>query len=313
MDIDKTEVVCLRGTPVSPGLARGPLVVLADEAMSAPGGREDPRHESDRLRAAIAAASDRLAVLIQCAGDADAQTMLAFQVAMLEDPVVSDPAFAAIASGTALAPEAWRVAMDAQIREFHEADDLYFRARASDLRDIRDRVLRELAGAKTMQIAPGSIVVATDLPPSRFLEIAWDGGGLALMQGSPNSHVAMLARSRGVPMLVGVENVDLHGHAEAMIDTENAMLVASPDGRLAARLTSRQQRAELARAEIERYASRPATTADGERVLVLINIADGRELDNLEPLSCDGIGLVRTELMLRNAADLANEEMQYEA
>jgi phosphotransferase system enzyme I (PtsI) len=77
-------------------------------------------------------------------------------------------------------------------------------------------------------IAPGSIVVAADLPPSRFLEIAWDGGGVALTQGSANSHVAMLARSRGVPMLVGVEKADLSGHTEALIDTDNAVLVASP-------------------------------------------------------------------------------------
>ena len=98
---------------------------------------------------------------------------------MLADPVVTEPAFAAIEAG-GTAEQAWRTAMDAQIREYHEADDLYFRARASDLRDMRDRVLRKLGGAGANPIARGSIVVATDLPPSRFLEITWDGGGVAL-------------------------------------------------------------------------------------------------------------------------------------
>src|SRR5205085_3974882 len=142
-------------------------------------------------------------------------------------------------------------------REYHDAEDLYFRARASDLRDMRDRVLRQLAGETTAAIAPGSIVVATDLPPSRFLEIAWEGGGIALTQGSPNSHVAMLARSRGVPMLIGLEQLDLRGHAEALIDTENGILVVSPHGRVAVDFASRQQRAELARAEDERYVNAP--------------------------------------------------------
>jgi phosphotransferase system enzyme I (PtsI) len=311
MRADPGVVVCLRGTPVSPGLARGPLVLLDDEAVDTPPGAGDPAHESGRLRAAIDAASAELTALTEHARDASAQMILAFQVAMLDDPVVSDPVFAALATGVR-AEAAWRAAMEVQIREFHEAEDLYFRARASDLRDIRDRVLRKLAGATATPIPPGSIVVTADLPPSRFVEIAWDGGGLALTHGSPNSHVAMLARARGVPMLIGVEAVDLHGHAEAMIDTENAVLVASPDGSLAASFASRQRRAELVRVEAERYANAPAVTADGERVQVLINVADGRELDAFDPACCDGIGLVRTELMFRSVADIANEELHYD-
>jgi phosphotransferase system enzyme I (PtsI) len=123
----------------------------------------------------------------------------------------------------------------------------------------------------------------------------------------------MLARSRGVPMLVGVEQADLRGHTEALIDTDNAVLVASPDGRLAIDFASRQQRAEIARAEAERHVNAPALTLNGERVQVLVNIADGSELEKLDPTCCDGIGLVRTELILRTAADLADEEKQLDA
>jgi phosphotransferase system enzyme I (PtsI) len=251
MEGDTAAVVCLRGTPVSPGLARGRLVVLADERRLPSRVRGSAGEESSRMRAALAAASAELAALIERAGDGEAQAILAFQVAMLADPVVSERAFAAIEAGDA-AEHAWRTAMDFQISGYHEADDLYFRARASDLRDMRDRVLRKLGGATAPAIPPGSIVVAADLPPSRFLEIAWEGGGLALTQGSPNSHVAMLARSRGVPMLIGIEQADLRGHTEALIDTDNAVLVVSPDGELAVDFASRQQRAEIARAEAER-------------------------------------------------------------
>jgi len=310
MERDTAAVVCLRGTPVSPGLARGRLVVLADESPLPSRERGSVDQESSRMHAAIASASAELVALMERAGDAEAQAILAFQVAMLADPVVTEPAFAAFEAGAA-AEQAWRDAMDLQIREYHEADDLYFRARASDLRDMRDRVLRKLGGADAIAIAPGSIVVAADLPPSRFLEIAWDGGGVALTHGSPNSHVAMLARARGVPMLIGIEQADLRGHTEALIDTDNAMLVVSPDSRLAVDFASRQQRAGIARAEAERYVNAPAIAASGERVQLLINVADGSELERLDPACCDGIGLVRTELILRNAADLADEEKQY--
>jgi phosphotransferase system enzyme I (PtsI) len=178
---------------------------------------------------------------------------------------------------------------------------------------MRDRVLRKLNGAAATPIAPGSIVVAADLPPSRFLEIAWDGGGVALTHGSPNSHVAMLARSRGVPMLIGVEDADLRGHTEAIIDTDNAILVLSPDDKLAVDFASRQQGAEILRAEAARYLKVAAATANGERVQVLINVADGTELDAVDPACCDGIGLVRTELMLRDANDVVSEEKQYQS
>jgi phosphoenolpyruvate-protein phosphotransferase (PTS system enzyme I) len=312
MDGDTTAVICLRGTPVSPGLARGPLIVVADDIHSASRERGSAEEESARMHAAIASASVELEALMERAGDDDAQTILAFQVAMLADPVVAEPAFAAIGRGDS-AEDAWHAAMRLQIRHYHEADDLYFRARASDLRDMRDRVLRKLNGAAATPIAPGSIVVAADLPPSRFLEIAWDGGGVALTHGSPNSHVAMLARSRGVPMLIGVEDADLRGHTEAIIDTDNAILVLSPDDKLAVDFASRQQGAEILRAETARYLKVAAATANGERVQVLINVADGTELDAVDPACCDGIGLVRTELMLRDANDVVSEEKQYQS
>jgi phosphotransferase system enzyme I (PtsI) len=312
MDGDTTAVIYLRGTPVSAGLARGPLIVVADDIHSASRERGSAEEESARMHAAIASASVELEALMERAGDDDAQTILAFQVAMLADPVVAEPAFAAIGRGDS-AEDAWHAAMRLQIRHYHEADDLYFRARASDLRDMRDRVLRKLKGAAATPIAPGSIVVAADLPPSRFLEIAWDGGGVALMHGSPNSHVAMLARSRGVPMLIGVEDADLRGHTEAIIDTDNAILVLSPDDKLAVDFASRQQGAEILRAEAARYLKVAGATANGERVQVLINVADGTELDAVDPACCDGIGLVRTELMLRDGNDVVSEEKQYQS
>ena len=107
----------------------------------------------------------------------------------------------------------------------------------------------------------------------------------------------MLARSRGVPMLIGIEQADLRGHTEALIDADNAILVVSPGGKLTVDFASRQHRAGIARDEAERYANAPAVTATGERVRLLINVADGSELDQVDPACCDGIGLVRTEFM----------------
>lgn len=299
----------LSGTPASSGLARGPLFLL-DDTVKLSGVQGNVEEEAASLRAALAGAGAELTDLIARTGDADAQAILEFQVAMLEDEVLTRPAFDAIARGSG-ASIAWRDAMEVQIREYHEAEDLYFRARAADLRDMRERVLRCLTNDSAAAVPEGAIVVASDMPPSRFLEIAWNGGGLALFDCSPNSHVAMLARARGVPMIVDMTRASLEGHSEGLLDAENGVLLVSPNAVASAEFATRQQAAESALAADQIYLDRPALTASGERVLVMINVARPEDVDHLDAAHCDGIGLVRTELMLKDMAALEDEETQY--
>src|SRR5207248_10723289 len=115
-------------------------------------------------------------------------------------------------------------ALDEQIAAYRGAPDEYMQARAADLIDLRDRVLAALGGAAHAlgRIPTGAVVCADDLPPSRFLEIDWAaGGGLALRNGSPMSHVAMLARARGVPMVVQLGTLP-EPAAVALLDGEAA-------------------------------------------------------------------------------------------
>src|ERR1700730_5120060 len=153
---------------------------------------------------ALLAAKTALTVLAQHAGDDDAEAILSFQIALLEDDNLAEPAFALIAGGEA-AHRAWSTALAAQIASFDGADDAYFRARASDLRDLRDRVLRHLAGEADQALPSGAVVAAAARRPSMGFATDWRDGGLVLRRGSPSSHVAILARSRGVPMIVGVD------------------------------------------------------------------------------------------------------------
>ena len=273
----RREPLELAGTPASPGLARGRLVLLSD-VVGVRAECSDPDAEAAGLRAAIAVARAELERLAEGSHDGEVQAILEFQIAMLEDEVVTAPAFGAIDEG-APADRAWRAAMEEQIAEFRDADDPYFRARSADLCDMRDRVLRHLAGGAQETIPVGAIVVAADLGPSRFLEIPWDGGGIALFAGSPSSHVAMLARARGVPMIVGLSRADLSHHQEALLDADNGTLVASPDAATTAVFLANHRDAVRARAAESAHLPQPAVTASGERVSVLLNIADTAELD----------------------------------
>src|SRR5260221_5288062 len=300
----------LRGVSASSGLARGPLLCLDRVPQSSTSVATCGPGDRTRLGQAIDSACAALTALKQRTDNPDAQALLAFQVAMLQDPVLSEPAFAAIAAQMPV-EQAWWNAMELQIQQYDSADDLYFCARASDLRDMRDRVSRLLAGTAAIPIPPGSIVVAADLAPSQFLETAWEGGGIALTEGSASSHVAMLARARGVPMLIGLERGDLHGQGEALLDADNGMLIALPDAETVAGFAARQQAQKSARLVAEARLEFPAVTASGERVQVLINVSDGGELASLNPDCADGVGLARTELLFRSKDDLTDEAKQF--
>src|SRR3989440_539592 len=167
--------------------------------------------------------------------------------------------------GSAAAHLAWSAAIDPEIASYEAAEDPYFRGRASDLRDLRDRVLRHLAGEADQIVPAGVIVAADDMPPSIFLATDWREGGLVLRRGSPSSHVAILARSRGVPMIVGVDVDRLDDGSEALLDGDAGLLIVDPGTET--RATYRQRRAELAEARKAMASfNGPVQTAAGEPV-----------------------------------------------
>jgi phosphotransferase system enzyme I (PtsI) len=302
-----------RGRPAAPGFAAGRVIALGAAVMARRVGG-DPAGEAAALRAAMAKAAAELAALAAGAAD-DAAGILGFQIALLDDDALAAPAFAAIAGG-APADVAWRDALDDEIAGYRSAEDETFRARAADLCDLRDRVLTQLGGsavdaAVAIPIALGSIVAAVDLPPSRFLAIDWRAGGAVLLsEGSRNSHVAMLARARGVPMIVGLGIDPCRLAGEALVDAMGGELVLDPAPATRAAFEARRRSHEIGTAEAASRVGAPAVTADGVAVAVHINVAGPDELTSLSPAICDGIGLVRTEFLFAGEG-LPDEETQY--
>jgi phosphoenolpyruvate-protein phosphotransferase (PTS system enzyme I) len=179
------------------------------------------------------------------------------------------------------------------------------------LRDLRDRVLRNLAGHAEQAVPAGAIVAADDIPPSRFLATDWGDGGLVLRRGSPSSHVAILARSRGIPMVVGVALDQVDTGRDAVLDADAGVLIIDPDPQT--RRVFDRRRAAQAEARQHGYSDvlGPAVTASGEKVEVLINVAGPAELEALDPAHSDGIGLVRTEFLFEGRSRFPDEDEQY--
>jgi phosphotransferase system enzyme I (PtsI) len=287
----------------------GPLVRLAPVKRDAREHRS-VAEEHQAFVDALAASREALALLASEAGDADAEAILAFQMALLEDDNLTAPVFALIAQGE-IANRAWHAAIDPEIASYDEASDPHFRARASDLRDLRERVLRNLAG-ETDQIVPqGVIVAADDMPPSMFLATDWRDGGLVLRRGSPSSHVAILARSRGVPMIVGVDVDHLGDGRDGLLDGDAGALIIDPDAEMRAAFVLRRAEQSKVRQAAASYKG-PAFTASGQRVQVMINVTGLAELSGLDPAEVDGVGLMRTEFLFQGRENLPTEEEQFQ-
>jgi len=307
----------LSGTPASSGFGAGPLFVQAEpangfiESAMPPYNAGSPEIEKSALEEALSAASVDLSALLDTLDRAE-EGIIEFQIAMLEDETVSEAAFEAIAQGTP-ALVAWRSAITTLVNEYRSAADAYFRDRAGDIIDIQTRVEGLLCGQTADGFPAGSIVVATDVTPTRFLETDWSGGGVALFEGSASSHVAMLARARGVPLLVGLERSALPTGGEALLDGDSGHLIVEPSDRSHSQ-HEHKRRDHEARAWIDKaHLDGPAVTATGEAVAVYLNVASTDDLEGIEAAHCDGIGLVRTEFLFHDDAGLPDEETQFAA
>lgn len=299
-----------QGTSASDGLFLGPPRRLGP-ALAERQATGEPQGERAALHDAIAASVTDLASLMARV-EGEAQDILGFQVAMLEDDALAAPALTAIDGGTA-AHVAWADALDGEIAGYEASEDDYFRARAADLRDIRDRVLRHLSGGGASGSASGAVLVGDDIAPTAFLETDWSGGGaIALTRGSTTSHVAMLARARGIPMVVGLG--DLPDDVTTLaVDGGSGAVIADPDDAQRAAFTAALAADARARGLEEQFRFAPAIRRNGARIDILINVAGVEELDHIDPASCDGIGLMRSEFLFRDGAPLPDEETQYRA
>ena len=306
------EALRLRGHAAAPGLAAGPLARLPNQpAASRRAGAPDA--ERAALMQAIERATRDLTALAALQ-ESSAAAILEFQLALLEDADLTAAALAKIDAG-APADRAWRDALDAQIADYAAAEDGYFRARSADLVDLRDRVSRALGGGEAALTLPeGAILVADDLPPSRFLEIDWTRSvGVALRSGSPSSHVAMLARARGVPMIVALGDIPAADGTLALLDAERGEIELAPSATRVAEWRRNTEALARRHAEEAHHLAGPAVTRSGRRIRTMINIQAALDLAIPAAAHADGIGLVRTEFLFEQRGIPPDEAAQYRA
>ena len=217
------------GISASSGVVSGELIwhpTIDDEVSIFKSEVEEKQVFTEALERAVAQLRKILSKI-----DSNSAQFLEFQISILEDSVLLNSVEVELEKGMS-AEGAWKKQLDRLIDHYQELDDEYFRIRYEDFLDVRDRVLGILRGQQNnLQYSGKTIFVGNDLLLSHFLEM--DLGkvcGVALLRGSPASHVAILARAKGIPYLVKIEAsaIEFSEKSSGILDAQKGLLIQRP-------------------------------------------------------------------------------------
>ncbi len=305
------------------GLALGPIVLHRVQRVARRLLADDPGAEAERLHTAFARMQRDLDQLLAVrAPDGTADGGASREVLEAYRLIAADAGWLRRAEEKIRAGLTAEAAVARVAHELHDRmrriSDTYLRERLSDLEDLAGRLLSELEGEGPREpTPPGAILLARRLGPAELLDWHARGiGALAIEEGSPAGHAAIVARALGLPALGGIRGLVAAAEPgeEAVLDGDEATLILRPDAEVrqayARALTARTQR----QAGWAALRTRPARTADGARLRVMLNIGLSLELGQLAATGADGIGLFRTEIaMLARGAipDVAEQAALY--
>ncbi len=314
-------MVLIEGKGVSKGVAEGPLYFYQRGGKEIVRAQvEDTEAETARFEQARETAMTQLQELYDKAvkevGEEGAALFEAHQM-MLDDMDYVEGIQDAIGSG--INAEAAVSDVAAQFAEMLAAmDDAYMQARAADVRDISDRVIRILQGVAVGGIDSEIPVVlaADDLAPSETVQLDKSKIlGFVTAGGSGNSHTAILARTMGIPAIIGVGDAlkESDGGKNVIIDGETGEVAIEPDNLTADRLRKKQAKEKVLKEMLEQLKGQENITVDGRRVMVYCNIGSLDDVDVVLSNDGGGIGLFRSEFLYLQNNDYPTEEQQFQA
>lgn len=313
----------IQGLSVSPGLGLGPVHVVRARLDSAPiwtlrSGELDA--EVERLDRAIARVIDVLGVrqaeVAKAVGEQDAGILGVHQM-ILQDPGAREQVDRTIREERINAEAAVERLIDRLKETMGRLEGDSVRGYAADISEPWHAVIAALMRSDKETISQGEdrVVIAaaeltpeavTFLPRHRVIAVVTEAGGRF-------SHGAVLARSFGIPCVVGIPNLlaRLEQNMPVLVDGDNGAVTLAPDAASEGEFQLRLAQRSVREAALALHATEPAVTLDGETVSVLVNLESVRDLEMFEHRRCDGVGLLRTEFLYMERTVFPSEEEQY--
>lgn len=309
----------IQGIAASPGVALGPVQHFRPAAPTVTRHTvSDPAAEWARLHKAIETSRTRISNTRQRLAQGEsgyAAAIFDAHLLFLDDPALLEPVHAAISNQQLNAEAAWQDVIDHMALTYEGLDDAYFRARAADVRDVGRQVLLALSGqaSPTFTLDAPAVLVAEDLTPSDTANLDRNNVlAVCTALGGPTSHSAILARTLGLPAVVGLgpRVLTLPANSRVVVDGDHGRLWPDPPDEQWAEFSARRARWLAARADAL-AASRALTyTADGARVEVVANIGSLSDARQALQAGAEGVGLLRTEFLFLERSTAPSEEEQ---
>ena len=313
---------CFQGKSVYKGIAMGSIVVLKKDDYQVKRARiEDPEAEVKRVDAALEKSKEQLQKLYDKAvkevGEASAAIFEVHQM-MLEDDDYLEAIQNTIRTEQVNAEYAVATTGDNFAEMFASMDDDYMKARSADIKDISERLVRNLSGQEDTDLSSidPSVIVADDLSPSETVQMDKDKIlAFVTVHGSTNSHTAILARMMNIPALIGVpmDLDELKTGMTAVVDGFEGTVTFDPDEEIKAQTEKRMaEEAEKLRL-LQELKGKENVTLDGHKINIYANIGSVGDIGYVLENDAGGIGLFRSEFLYLGRNDFPTEEEQFQA
>lgn len=309
----------MKGTVAVGGMALSQACLfLEGQADVSPHHVENTDAELQRLQTASALCAGELSALIESLRQnavADQAEILDFQLLLLEDENYMGR-IAGIVQGEQVNCE-YAVARHSRLyrEELSALDNPYLNERAADISDIEQRLLRALSRrGKTALPSHPVIAVAQDLTPSQVVELGHGKlEGIILEKGGLSSHCVILARSMGIPCIIGAAGIlaQVEQGQPVLLDAEAGEIVPSPDEEAVRRYRQYQEAKQRERQSLEQFRCGKTATADGRTMKVYANITSHLEVPGILEQGGEGVGLLRTEMLYMEQDAPPDEETQF--
>ena len=313
---------CFQGKSVYKGIAMGPIVVLKKNDYQVKRTRiEDTEAEVKRVDEALKASQEQLQKLYDKAvrevGEASAAIFEVHQM-MLEDEDYLEAIQNMARTEQVNAEYAVAVTGDNFAEMFASMDDDYMKARSADIKDISERLVRNLSGQGDVDLSSiePSVIVADDLSPSETVQMDKDKIlAFVTVHGSTNSHTAILARMMNIPALIGVK-MDLEAFQSGMtavVDGFQGIVTFDPDEETKVQTETKMQEEAEKLKLLQELKGKENVTLDGRKINIYANIGSVGDIGYVMENDAGGIGLFRSEFLYLGRNDFPTEEEQFQA
>jgi phosphotransferase system enzyme I (PtsI) len=313
----------LKGMVISPGVTLGKVVLLNRSKTMVEKRRLNPElveSEKQRFLSAVEKSKEQIVVIkekLDLKEAGDHIQILNFNIMMLEDEILCEEVLRTIENEGVNAEWAITSVLSKKGDAFKNVEDIYMKERLADIYYLGERVLRNLRGIQDdiPDLDEDSVLVAHDISPVDLVGFAKHHAiGLATDVGGSTSHSAILAKSLGIPAVMGLENITLKVSPGDLIfiDGFKGIVIINPTEKELRECKKRRREYQALEKKLLSYASLPGKTLDGREIKVSANIEISDEANLAICYGAEGIGMYRTEFLFTSTVYFPSEQDQFE-